>query len=342
MRHASYRQESAASVIIRPEEQAEVIAAVQQGGESPRVVPNDEEQLAEQPMEAPVQLVLPCSKDDDNSYKKKKFIMMGVIVALILGAGVGIGAGVGLSSSPGKSSSAEDPTEGAPSGCDLDALLYQPCQQHQEGDDESIIILESLPSQLSQDPLCKDVLDRYTSVYVPKIKDQVDPRFSQDIGSCDPSNLAVWSIANREEPSEKEPEESLADLYVWRTFFFATRPGDSRVDDSWLSSSTSSPCDWHGLTCDSSSMVVKKAIFSNIGMEGTLPSELGLATALGTSCDFLERINRFCRRVSCTLTGIFLSLSSTLVCVFAKSAGVSKMNLLCLAVYHPSLVCCLD
>ena len=94
---------------------------------------------------------------------------------------------------------------------------------------------------------------------------------------CSPANLAIWWLAS--EYSFTASPLALGERYGLAVVFLSVKGGTSRDASGWFRSD-SSECTWTGVSCRNAGIVSMAAM--NVALRGSLPSEIGLLTNLGT------------------------------------------------------------
>lgn len=103
----------------------------------------------------------------------------------------------------------------------------------------------------------------------------------QPLDSCNPSNLALWSLAETlvNDPPSIVTDTWLLGRYSLGALYFATGGHEWYKSDRWLSNS--SVCAWRGISChdESTTRISEIDLYLN-NLKGTIPSELALLTTL--------------------------------------------------------------
>ena len=188
---------------------------------------------------------------------------IGFVVVLVVGAVVGLV--IGLKGNPG--SSQAGPSGGSDGGdCVYDLKLAEQCQEHG--------IVSDIPS-------C--VQSRYRA-----IQTELELQGIGSIDSCSAGNLGLLSMASAN-------QQMYLSNYVMSSLYFGTA-GPSKWDKATFWATDSTVCEWEGVTCNLSCKIDKNnsrsceldpeevigiSLNSN-GLAGSIPSELGLLSALET------------------------------------------------------------
>lgn len=123
-----------------------------------------------------------------------------------------------------------------------------------------------------------DIKTQYSSLresFMPTIL----PAFDEAEESCNPTNTALWQLSN-----DTLYGVNATDNRYLLTLLYANWDGgewrnkDRNVDDNWLST-TIPECKWYGVECNDEGLTRSISLEAN-NLGGTIPSELGLMTAL--------------------------------------------------------------
>jgi hypothetical protein len=203
--------------------------------------------------------------DGNRNYRNRRWDWR-VLLLLLLLASVAIGVGVGVSQKSKTDSSGEDIPPTIEQECNYGALAEVGLipnafvQCHCDG---NISIWTD------------DISMRYSDLRDSFIL-TVLAAFDEDDHSCDPTNTALWQLANDTlfDVTETDTRYLLTLLYAnWEGEEWSRKKG-------WLSVGNPE-CEWEGVSCNEADQVTSLVLGSN-NMGGTIPLELALLTELRT------------------------------------------------------------
>lgn len=101
------------------------------------------------------------------------------------------------------------------------------------------------------------------------------PNFAEEDESCDPTNSALWQLAN-----DTLFGANLTDNRYLLTLLYANWDGEGwRRKKDWLSPIVTE-CEWEGVSCNTNNERIRSLALDRNNLGGTIPSEIGLMPTL--------------------------------------------------------------
>jgi Leucine-rich repeat (LRR) protein len=219
----------------------------------PRNTDNDLEQARESNIGAQDE---PKNKDGEKNPIAKKHYILPALLVIVVVVALAVGLGVSLPKNSSAAAATPPPLDPAEATYDFNAILAA-CES------SGSIGADLIPNS-AKTKAVDLTLESNDLIHV------------DDVLSCRPENLALWWLVGDDAtyaPANKLERFALATLY------FALGGSVWRRNYGWLSTTTTT-CEWEGVTCDRDALVVIDLDLLANNLEGNLPTRLGHLTNL--------------------------------------------------------------
>lgn len=199
------------------------------------------------------------SHDDLSSGgNRHRLIVFGVMICVVIVA-IAVGGVIGARAMNDDVNVVQVP---ATRTCDLEQIVSECLERGRSG--------QMSPSVISEE--CEASHDLLLLFWIP----EAFPDFSLNALSCQPANMALYALTASSEGNQTN--SSLLNQFVLAVLYFELNGTQTRLQGEWLWGGDE--CEWDGVKCDAKTSEVVEIEVGRVGLQGTLPSEMGLLTTL--------------------------------------------------------------